>query len=127
MQQFPIMVILLCSWEKTGVLNIGVDYTLWGGKLHGKIDYYRKSAKDLIAAISIPEVNGTGSQKINAANMTNHGIELEVGSSLDFAENWSWNGSLNVSYNKNKITKLFVAAYTHSNLIPWQGGRTAYG
>lgn len=113
-------------WEKTGVLNIGVDYTLWGGKLHGKIDYYRKSAKDLIATISIPEVNGTGSQKINAANMTNHGIELEVGSSLDFAENWSWNGNLNVAYNKNKITKLFVAAYTHSNLIPWQGGRTAY-
>lgn len=113
-------------WEKTGVFNLGIDYDLWHGKLNGKIDYYRKSAKDLIAKISIPSVNGTKSQKINAANMVNNGIELEIGTSLPVARELVWEGNLNVAYNKNKVTKLFRTSYTHSDLIPWQSGITAF-
>ncbi len=112
-------------WEKTGTLNIGVDYSLFRGKLYGKVDVYNKSGKDLIAQLSIPAVNGTTTQKLNNAAMINRGIELEVGTTLRLRNNdIIWNGSLNFSYNKNKVTKLFVANYPAYNL--YGGGTSAY-
>ena len=111
-------------WEKTGTWNVGIDYAVFNGRLFGKIDVYRKYGKDLIAQLSIPAVNGTTSQKLNNAEMTNKGIELELGTYLKISRNISWSGNLNFSYNKNKITKLFVATYPASTL--YSGGTGAY-
>lgn len=112
-------------WEKTGTWNLGLDYSLFKGKLYGKIDLYNKSGKDLIAQLSIPAINGTTSQKLNNAAMTNRGIELELGSSLRIKGNdIVWDGNLNFSYNKNRITNLFIARYPASTL--YSGGTGAY-
>jgi TonB-linked SusC/RagA family outer membrane protein len=111
-------------WEKTGTVNLGADYSLFKGKLFGRVDVYQKKGKDLLATISIPAVYGTTSQKINNAKMTNKGIELEIGSALTITKNISWRGSMNISYNQNRITNLFVATYTSSTLSG--GGSGAY-
>lgn len=100
-------------WEKVGTLNIGFDYSIFAGKLLGKLDYYRKDGKDLLAKISIPSINGTTSQKFNNAAMQNHGIELEIGTTLAITENIEWQGNLNFAWNvtrsqnySNRITLL---------------------
>lgn len=111
-------------WEKTATWNLGLDYSIFRGKLFGKVDVYRKYGKDLIAQLSIPAVNGTTSQKLNNAEMTNRGIELELGTYLKISKMISWSGNLNFSYNKNEITKLFVASYPASTL--YSGGTGAY-
>src|SRR5699024_4069986 len=46
-------------WEKTGMTNIGADFSMLSGKLFGKVDLYNKHGKDLIADLSIPSINGT--------------------------------------------------------------------
>ena len=111
-------------WEKTGTWNVGVDYALFGGKLSGKVDVYSKYGKDLIAQLSIPAINGTTSQKLNNAEMSNKGIELELGSIQKINNHISWRGNLNFSYNKNEIRKLFVAQYAAYSL--YGGGTGAY-
>ncbi|UKJ07008.1 SusC/RagA family TonB-linked outer membrane protein [Solitalea lacus] len=112
-------------WEKTGTWNLGLDYSLFQGKLYGKVDVYNKSGKDLIATLSIPAVNGTTSQKLNNAEMNNRGIELELGTSQSIKNNdIVWRGNLNFSYNRNRITNLFVANYAASTLTA--GGTGAY-
>jgi TonB-linked SusC/RagA family outer membrane protein len=112
-------------WEKTGTWNVGLDYALFKGALYGKVDVYNKSGKDLIATLSIPAVNGTTSQKLNNAEMYNRGIELELGTRQKIKGNdIVWTGNLNFSYNKNQITKLFVANYAASTLVG--GGSSAY-
>lgn len=98
-------------WEKTGTLNFGIDYSLFKGKLFGQVNLYQRNNKDLIAQISIPAVNGSTVQRINNANMKNNGIELEAGTSLNITKNLRWTGNLNLSYNRNEITKLFIAQY----------------
>lgn len=99
-------------WEKTGTWNAGADYSLFNGKLYGKVDVYNKSGKDLIALLSIPAINGTRSQRLNNAEMTNRGIELELGTFQKIKGNdITWRGNVNFAYNKNKITKLFVTTY----------------
>ncbi|GHT59123.1 SusC/RagA family TonB-linked outer membrane protein [Bacteroidia bacterium] len=111
-------------WEKTGTLNFGIDYSFFNGQLNGKIDIYDKKSKDLIVAMSIPAINGTTSQKLNAGEMSNKGIELEIGTRQQLSKQISWRGNLNLSYNKNKITKLFKATYQGYELT--DGGTAAY-
>lgn len=111
-------------WEKTGTWNVGLDYSLFRGKLYGKIDVYRKYGRDLIAQLSIPAINGTTSQKLNNAEMSNKGIELQLGTYLNITPDLKWNGNLSFSYNKNRITKLFVATYPAYTL--YSGGTGAY-
>ncbi len=112
-------------WEKTGTWDLGIDYSVLAGKLYGKIDVYNKLGKDLIASMTIPSVNGTNSQKLNAAKMSNRGIELEIGTRLPiYGQDIVWTGSLNFSYNKNKIQELYKATYAAYDL--YGGGTRAY-
>jgi TonB-linked SusC/RagA family outer membrane protein len=104
-------------WEKTGTWNLGFDYSLLNGNIYGSLDIYSKYTKDLIATISIPAVNGSTSTKMNNAEMSNKGFEIEIGTTQKIHKDriW-WRGSLNFAYNKNRITKLFISQVSASNL-----------
>ncbi|WP_341837881.1 SusC/RagA family TonB-linked outer membrane protein [Chitinophaga pollutisoli] len=111
-------------WEKTATWNIGLDYGLFDNKLFGKIDLYNKYGKDQIAQVTIPAINGTTTQKLNNAEISNRGVELEIGTSQRIARRISWQGNLNFAYNKNRIEKLFIANYAAYSLA--NGGTAAY-
>ena len=112
-------------WEKTGTLDVGVDFSFFNSKLYGSFDVYSKKGEDLIVSMSIPSINGTTSQKLNAAKMSNKGVELTLGSHMNIlSDDITWTGSLNFSYNKNQITSLFKATYSQSEL--YGGGSGAY-
>ncbi|TXH21816.1 MAG: hypothetical protein E6Q95_03140 [Chitinophagaceae bacterium] len=99
-------------WEKTGTLNLGLDFSMLENSLFGKIEAYKKTGTDLLASIAIPAINGTSNQKLNNAEMVNRGIELTLGTQLKLKGNdILWKGSMNIFYNDNKITKLFKTDY----------------
>lgn len=95
-------------WERTKTLDVGVDFQFFGGKLHGKFDYYNRHSIDLIASVSLPKVMGTSSIKLNNGEITNKGVEIEIGSTIPIDRNIIWDGTLMFSYNKNHIHKLNV-------------------
>lgn len=94
-------------WERTNTLNIGIDYSFFHNKLYGKIDYYYKHGKDILADVAIPIVNGSESATINNAEITNHGIEFQIGSQMKITKELTWDGNIVFAYNKNKVKKLF--------------------
>ncbi|MGE0076681.1 MAG: SusC/RagA family TonB-linked outer membrane protein [Bacteroidales bacterium] len=104
-------------WEKTGTTNIGIDYSFFSGKLYGNVDLYNKHGKDILASVSIPAVNGGTEQSMNNAEILNRGIELTIGTSQSIGKDVVWNGSVNFSYNKNEVKKLFVASYSPISLV----------
>ena len=81
------------------------------GKLTAKLDIYNKKGTDLLATISLPSVTGAATNKINAAEMTNRGFELELGTYQRLGD-VRWQGAFMISYNKNKIDKMLRTAYT---------------
>lgn len=112
-------------WEKTNTVNVGVDFTLFDGKLFGVVDVYNKKSFDLIVEQSIASVNGTTSQKFNNGKMFNKGIELTLGTNLPLKGNdIIWSGSVNYAYNKNKITEFFKTNYAQYDL--YGGPTTSY-
>ncbi|MBP5387514.1 MAG: SusC/RagA family TonB-linked outer membrane protein [Prevotella sp.] len=98
-------------WEKTGTVDLGFDVSILGGKLTAKLDLYNKKGRDLLATFNLPAVTGAASNRINAAEMTNRGFELELGTYQRFGE-VTWRGALMLSYNKNTIDKMIHTTYT---------------
>jgi len=102
----------LLSWEKTTTSNIGTDFTLFGSRLSGSVDYYRKKGKDLLAStMGVPtEGFGYSTYQINNGEMLNHGIELALSGDVIRSKDLSWNLGVQYAYNKNKVTYVNVEA-----------------
>lgn len=109
-------------WEKTGTVDVGVDFSFFSGKLGGKFDFYDKHGKDILAEVDIAQANGSTREKINNAEIRNRGIEIELNSRQNiYGNRISWSGSLNFAYNKNKILKLFRSSQPYWVLVGQSG------
>ena len=112
-------------WERTSILNLGVDFSVLSGMISGKIDYYNKHGKDILAAIDIPMAHGSKREKINNAEILNRGIEVELNVQKNIYRNKiGWRGTLNFSYNSNKILKLFRSTQPHWVLVGQSGSHS---
>lgn len=93
------------KWETTITRNIGLDYTLLGGKLSGSFEFYQNTTKDLL--ISFP-VSGSGYdyQYRNLGKTENKGFELSLTWNIISKKNYELSFNGNVGFNKNKIKHL---------------------
>ena len=96
-------------WEKTATWNVGVDFSFWGSRLSGSIDFYRKNSSDLLSTTDLDPTTGWSQLTINNGKMTNTGFELQLNSPVITASSPSDVGldlSFNIAYNHNKVTKV---------------------
>lgn len=92
------------TWEKARTLNIGLDFSLFKGKLYGSIDYYNKYSYDVLAEASRPLIaQSQNTSRYNNAEISNRGIEIILGSEQKIANRISWRGDFNFSYNQNRV------------------------
>ena len=93
------------KWEETAATNIGFDAKLFND-FNLTIEYYDKKTTGILRPVDLPGyVGATGNPWANVADMTNKGLELELGFRHKWGEfNFSANG--NVSTNKNEVTYL---------------------
>lgn len=97
------------TWERTTVYNAGLDFTVFGGRLGGSIDGYIKKTTDLIGSLMTAPLTGYAAVTGNFGDLENKGIELSINSINVKSEDLVWTTSLNLAYNKNKITRLATA------------------
>ncbi|MCF0202866.1 MAG: SusC/RagA family TonB-linked outer membrane protein [Bacteroidaceae bacterium] len=93
------------KWETTITRNLGLDFTLFGGKLNGSVEAYINTTKDLL--ISFP-VAGTGydSQYRNMGKTENKGVEISLTWHALNKKNYGLDITANVGINKNTIVDL---------------------
>ena len=93
------------KWEKATQYNIGIDFSLFSGKLSAIIDLYRKNTKDLLYNKPISATSGFTNQICNIGAMRNEGLEITLGSDLKNGD-FRWQGGFNISFVKNRLTQL---------------------
>ncbi|MEP4533968.1 MAG: TonB-dependent receptor [Cyclobacteriaceae bacterium] len=93
------------EWQKTQSWDVGVDATLWDGKLDFTVDMYYKRTKNLLFSSTVPYYLGYSSQEQNLGDMKNQGIEFSTNTNFNLGA-LKWRTSFNVSRNQNKIIKL---------------------
>lgn len=99
------------GWEYSSTWNFGLDFTLLGGRLSGTLEYYIQNTTDLLQSVSLPSTSGVERYMANVGKTRNRGVELTLnGIILENRNGWSWDASLNLSANRNKLTSLASGA-----------------
>lgn len=95
----------LITWERAYVGNLGIDLSLFN-RITLSADFYRKHNKDLLQRVVTSSLLGVPSQFQNIGAMLNRGVELVV-SSRNLTGKFTWETGFNLTFNKNKVTKLY--------------------
>lgn len=99
------------GWEYSSTWNFGLDFTLFGGRLSGTLEYYTQKTSDLLQNVNLPSTAGVNSYMGNVGKTENKGFELTLnGTILDNYNGWTWDASINISANRNKLTELASGA-----------------
>lgn len=105
------------KWEETSMLNIGLDYSFWNGRLNGTIEFYNKKTNDLLYTYAVPVPPYLYPEMVaNVGSMSNKGVELLISGDFIRSRDLRWNASLNFAHNKNKITKLSSDEFSTSSI-----------
>ncbi|WP_340106243.1 SusC/RagA family TonB-linked outer membrane protein [Rhodohalobacter sp. 8-1] len=94
------------QWETAYKLNLGVDFSLYEGRLNGTLDVYNENTEDLFIDQQLSRTAGFTSLEINAGSMRNRGIEIGVDGDVIRTRDFLLNLNANFSYNQNEITDL---------------------
>ena len=95
------------QWETTTQTDIGLDFGLLHQSLTGALDFYRKYTYGmLIAPPYLGTIGEGGKQNINAANITNSGVELTLAYNSVANKDFRYQLAGNIAYNQNKVNDL---------------------
>ncbi len=101
------------KWERTGMLNLGIDFGFFKNRLTGTLEYYDKQTTDLIYSYAVSTNRYPfGSMLANVGDISNKGIELSLNVIPVKTENLQWETTVNLSHNKNEVKSLSNQTYS---------------
>ena len=101
------------KWETTSMFNVGVDFSVLGGRLGATIEYYSKQTSDLILDYEVSTNRYPfGTMYANVGDISNKGIEICINAIPVQTKNFEWSTTLNLSHNKNVVEKISNDTYS---------------
>lgn len=95
------------SWEEAETINLGLDFGLFGNRITGNVDVYRKTNSNLLLSRPLVSDSGFGSINENVGKVRNEGIELGLNTvNLDTKFGLKWTTDFNISFQRNKVLEL---------------------
>jgi iron complex outermembrane receptor protein len=94
------------KWETTTTWNVGIDMGFLNNRITLAADWYLRDTSDLLSYVPTGASNTANMMWNNIGKMRNIGVEVTVGAKPVITDNFTWNTSVNVAWNKNKITEL---------------------
>ncbi len=115
------------KWEAGQQLNLGFDLSVLKGRVSLSADYYDKKTKRLIFPETLPATSGNNDGQI-LVNLPgydmNRGFEFALTGGIIKSDNFSWTATLNMSFNKNRISGLDSTETFYYGGISYGGGGT---
>lgn len=95
------------GWEKLWTTNLGLRLGFYN-RINVVGEVYHKNTSNMLMQVPISYAEGGyGFRWDNVGAMVNMGAELSVDADVIRTKSFTWNVSVNASYNKNKITELY--------------------
>ncbi|MFB6318071.1 SusC/RagA family TonB-linked outer membrane protein [Saccharicrinis sp. FJH54] len=97
------------KWEETTTQNIGLDFGFFNNRISGSVDVYKRVTDDLLNEVTIPTMSNFKNRLVtNVGSLENKGIEASLNGYIISSKDISWEMGVNLTYNRNKITKLLL-------------------
>ena len=109
------------TWETTTQTGVGVDFAVLNNRIELSADWYYKKTSDMLMWVQLPEGAAVANSiQRNEGEMVNKGFEFGI-TSRNFVGEFTWTTNLNMSFNRNKLTKLelqqvYLDAVTSENV-----------
>jgi TonB-linked SusC/RagA family outer membrane protein len=93
------------GWEKTAMLDGGIEAGFFKGRLTFEADWYNSNTSHLLLNVPVPVTTGFGTATENLGKVNNQGFELTVGTQNHIGA-VSWRISANIATNRNMVKAL---------------------
>ncbi|MDD4513980.1 TonB-dependent receptor [Massilibacteroides sp.] len=103
------------KWETDVTVNAGVDFSLFSDRLSGSVDYYVRTAKDLLDFASLPATDMVATLAKNVGSTRSTGYEFALKGIIMEKKDLDWNAYLNFSHNHS----YWVERNPEVDLAPW--------
>ena len=91
-------------WERSAMLNFGLDFATKDNRISGSIEVYKKKGTDLIGDGQLDPTVGLASFRGNVAAMKGKGVDVQV-NSININSSFKWQTTLLFSYTQDEITR----------------------
>ena len=114
------------TWEKTRQFDLGVDLSMFNGRIDITLDYFNKLTYDALIRKSLPGYKGGGSTWVNDGEIANSGIDLGITGRIFQGRDFNWTTTVSGTYLKNEVKKLSGGENNfYDGSAPVPGGVTA--
>ncbi len=93
-------------WEETTEKAIGLDMTLWKGRLDMVLNGFIKDSKDLLYNVNLPAHTGFSTGVVNIGQVRVNGVEFQLTTRNVSRADFSWRTTLTISRDKNEVVSL---------------------
>jgi TonB-dependent starch-binding outer membrane protein SusC len=113
------------KWEATAQYNLGLDMSMFYGRVDLSIDVYNKQTRDMLLQLSIPSyLGGTGWDDISApyaniGKMENKGLEITLLTRNIMREKFSWSTDFTFTLNRNMVKELDTENRVYFGSLNW--------
>lgn len=97
------------TWEKTAQLDIGLDFSIFRGRLNVTLDYYYKKTTDLLRKQYLAPSTGFDTVWVNDGEIQNKGFEVAVTGRIVSNRDWNFTATGIFSLNRNKVVAIGTA------------------
>ncbi len=106
------------DWEYSNEYNIGIEGSLFSGKLVGEINYFNETRHDMVSSVSSKAAGVIGSLTgvDNYGSVRNQGMDLYA-SWIDRKGDFNYSVGLTTVLSKNKVLKVNEVDYPDANVL----------
>lgn len=95
------------TWETNYTTNIGLEFGFFKQRLTGSVEFFNRDSRNLLQDVPTSTTTGFSSALANVGEINNKGIEIEVGGDIINNKLLRWSASVNASFIKSKVTRLY--------------------
>lgn len=94
------------QWETTHEYNLGLDASLFKGRIKFSAETYFKQTYNLLYSYQLPLSTGYSRVMANVGNIDNKGVEFDITTRNISKKDFYWTTSFNIGYNLSRVTDL---------------------
>lgn len=99
------------KWEANTTFNFGLDFGFWGQRITFSPEFYINKSSHLLLNSRVPQSSGFKTMLRNIGRTRNIGVDFTMNTVNIEKKDFSWNTSLNFSFNRNTIEALSGEQY----------------
>lgn len=94
------------KWETQTDFNIGLDFSLWNGRVSGSLDYFNRVISDILGVRRLSSASEVTSMVVNLdAKKQTYGFEASVNTETIKRKNFQWNTGMTLTFYRDRWLK----------------------